>query len=559
MQKTRYIVPEVFILLTAVVLGFFLYFYKLNTVPLYIDEATTGYNAYSLSTTGRDEYGKSWPTALRFLGSYSPPLYTYLTTLAIKVNGLNIESVRLISAILGLLMIFVVFIFLKNLKFYQNFFTPVLTALFFAISPWNMFFARTGYEIYLGFFTYSLGALFVWLGFKSKIFIPIGFAIFSLSTYTAHTERLASPLFFFLIVGFFRRELFAKENRLFTIIGLVIALIEQIPNLKLFTTPAFATKNDLFYSSLIVGQSTKIPFLPDFITYPLSFIREFFSQLLVYFSPRSLFFLPDPDPQRSLPELSVFYPWMIIPYVLGLAFFWAKRKLREVKYFLLLAVSILVPVSLANDPFSTQRALPLLLPLIVIISCGIDKLLLIKPRKILFIAVFILVFFSLVSLWRSYFVLFPIERAKTWGYGFEQLTQEIKKRPEEMFVIDQSRTKPTYIELAFFLKYPPEKFQQETDRSIKNNYYTNTKFDSFYRFANIETRNIKWESDIYKDLILVGDGLAVSEEQTKEHFLTKVFEIKDPTGQIVFRGFKTNPKEKCAALISKSPLCTVKE
>ena len=52
----------------------------LNSSPASInwDEASLGYNAYSLLKTGKDEYGNPWPVALRSFNDYKPALYSYL-------------------------------------------------------------------------------------------------------------------------------------------------------------------------------------------------------------------------------------------------------------------------------------------------------------------------------------------------------------------------------------------------------------------------------------------------------------------------------------------------
>ena len=149
----------------------------------------------------------------------------------------------------------------------------------------------------------------------------------------------------------------------------------------------------------------------------------------------------------------------------------------------------------------------------------------------------------------------PKERAKDWGYGFSQLAKIIKDNPKERFLIDQARIKPAYIELAFFLKYPPKKLQMVVDQSIKDNYYSDIVFKSEYNFGNIEIRNINWEEDIYKDQILVGDELSISSAQAEEHYLSKIFEIRDPIGTLVFQGFRTNPKAKCLHTLNRSRFC----
>ncbi len=50
------------LLLLVFFIAFFLRFYKLDTIPgLLRDEASIGYNAYSVLTTDKDEYGKLLP------------------------------------------------------------------------------------------------------------------------------------------------------------------------------------------------------------------------------------------------------------------------------------------------------------------------------------------------------------------------------------------------------------------------------------------------------------------------------------------------------------------
>jgi 4-amino-4-deoxy-L-arabinose transferase-like glycosyltransferase len=538
---------EIFLFLVIIGLGVFLRFYKLGEIPngFYVDEATVGYNAYSILKTGKDEYGKFLPLTFRFFGSYSPPLYVYLTAASINFFGLSIFATRLTSVVSGVLMILIVYFLLKSLKIFKDRYSPILGTFLFAVSPWAVFFSRVGYEINLGFTLLLLGILFFWLGLSRQKYLIISLISLSLSTYGAHSERFLVPVFLPLALFVFRKILFSDKYRKSTFWGILAAVLIQIPNLYLLTTPAFNTKAGLFFQDALMIQSQKTArILPFIISYPLNFIREFFSRFLTCFSPRTLFSLEDPDLQRSIPTLSLFYSWMAIPYFVG----WyrlIKWKSDLFKNFLFLILfSFPIAVSLTKDPFSSQRGIHLLLPLIIIITLGLD-LIIYRWQKIGFLVFCLLSLLSLVYLWRGYFVLLPYERARVWEYGYQALAEEIQRRPDKTFVIDQARTKPSYIELAFFLKYSPEKLQKTVDPDIAKNYYSNINFSNDYKFANIETRGISWKEDPCRDLILVGDEFSVSPGQVKEHFLSQVFEIKDPVGMIVFRGFKTNPKQKC--------------
>jgi len=51
--------------------------YQISYPPLLWDEASLGYNAYSILQTGRDEYGKLLPLIFKSFGDYKPGLYAY--------------------------------------------------------------------------------------------------------------------------------------------------------------------------------------------------------------------------------------------------------------------------------------------------------------------------------------------------------------------------------------------------------------------------------------------------------------------------------------------------
>ena len=528
---------EIIIISTILLLGVVLYFYKIESAPsgIYIDEAAPAYNAYSILKTGKDEYGKSFPVLFRSAGLYITPLYTYLTTVPVKFFGLTVFSARFVSILSGLGSGAIIYLFLKNSGVYKDKRSSHIGLILFLITPWIFFYSRFGAEISLGFFLFSLGAFLTWISLGNKRFLLTMFIVLSLSVYSAPFNKILAPLMIIVYLYLSKKELkqkLASKNLIYAVAAFVVI---QIPNLLIANTPAFLTRSNL------VGDLT---------------IRNLLSRYVTYFSPRSLFFLPDSDIQRSLPELSVFYFWMIIPYFIGLYFLWTKRKEKFSRFLATLLVISPIPASLTSDPFSTHRAIPLLLPLFLVIMLGIDYLISEFHSKVWIPTLAILIFISLLFLWRSYFVLFANERAKIWGYGFDHLATHIKSNPDAHFLIDQGRMKPAYIHLAFYLKMNPEIIQNAVGQSIKDNYYNEMEFNPNYKLANFETRPIDWEKDIYQEQILVGDELAVSESQAKEHFLTKVFEIKDPLDFLVFQGYQTNPVEKCTKISYKNVNCS---
>ena len=548
---------EIILLFLVILLSIFLRFYKLGEIPsgLYVDEAAIGYNAYSFLETGKDEYGKALPVFLRSYEAYAPPLYAYVSVISVLVFGLSVFAARFVSALSGVFLVFMIFKIVKKLDISKNKYLPLITAFTFSIIPWTIFFSRGAYEANLAFLIISLAIYFLLLAREKRFCLIPAFLLLAVSTYAYQAERIVSYLIIISYIGvYFRNKVlhFVKSREF--IISVLLFLIIQIPQFALALNPSFGMRaSGLFYKDRIREQAEKI-FLPKIISYPLSLTREFSANIVSYFSPRNIFWEGDPDKQRSLPGIGPMYFWMVIPYLVGLYMIFKDRKNKDVLFVFLLMLSFVLAPSLTKDPFSSLRSLPLSFLLSLIVSLGIIKITS-YLKKFGYPLLLVLLVLSGVFFWRSYFVLLPFERAKMWGYGYDKLAEVIKKEEDKEFIIDTTRLKPPYIELAFFLKYPPEKLQSAVDHSIKDNYYTNTKFYNYYKFANLETRGIEWERDIYKEQILVGDEFAVSVSQAKEHSLTKVFEIRDPVGEIVFVGYQTNPKLKCLSTNFESIYC----
>lgn len=528
----------------VLVVAVLLRFYKLAEIPggVYVDEAAIGYNALSLAETGKDEFGKNYPIFFRSLGTYSSPLYVYFVSVILRFRELDIFSVRVLSGASGVIATIFVYLILKKIGPFKADLMNVLAAFIFTTLPWTVFTSRGIHEPMFA-FSLLLAGVWLWLLSEKKSFYTIpSLILFAVSTYAYQAERLIVWLlvpFLFWYTG--------KKRTKYFIIGLILFLLIQLPQILISFTPGFSRRaSGLFYLETIKEQAGKINFLPDFLSLPLSFAREFEGRFLTYLSPRSLFFEGDPDLQRSLPELASGYPWMVIPYLIGIYLLFVNWETKQVKFLLFFSLVSITPAALTGDPFASLRALTFSFPLAVILTLGVEKIREHIPR-LLFLCLFIAAMTgSGLYLWRSYFVLLPNERAKTWGYGLEELAGKIARDLDTHYLIDQTRIKPAYIELAFYWKYPPGDLQKRWSAENLENYYIDMEFDSYYKFANIETRSLIWEEDIYKEQIIVGDKFTISEEQAKEHFLTKVFEIKDKLDEeVIFLGYQTDPAKKC--------------
>lgn len=532
---------EITYLIAIFFIAVFLRFYKLSTVPLglYVDEAAIGYNSYSIALTGKDEYGKSFPVYFRSFGDYKMPLYIYLSTIPIGFFGLNVFSVRFLSALSGSLMIFIVYFLVKNL-FPKERKLSLLVALLFAVLPWTVFLSRMALEMQLGLFLLLLAIFFHQKALQNFClkwwFLTVVF--YALSAYAYHTEKLIAPLIFILwslmnYPGNRKKEKWDWWKKFLLAAAVLIVLLW--PQLKLSFSPGANTR----MKNLSYFQDRKnIPYGND----SLMKLRKWGATYTAYFSPRNLFYNPDPDFQRSLPGLSVLYSWMVIPFFVGI-YILAKNDNsvgKKLTVFLLLISPL--PASLTKDPFSTFRAFPLVFPLCILISLGILKIMT-KINRIIFLAVGSLFFLgSLGLLWRSLFILLPNERFYTWKYGYAELVYQINKVNAPKVLLDDP-VGVSYSEMLFFQNYNPALLQKERKIDL-GKYYQLTNWEGETNWDKYEVRSISWIKDVYEEKLIVATPLAISDSQAKEHFLTKNFAIIGPDNKVILNGYLTNPEIK---------------
>src|SRR4030042_2080695 len=115
----RWAIP---LLCFIIAMGFLVRIYHVDTNPagFFCDEASIGYNAYTLLTTGRDEHGVSFPLFFQSFGDYRPPIPYYTAIPFVFVFGLHEFAVRIAAATVGTVSILVLYFFLKTLLSYTQ-------------------------------------------------------------------------------------------------------------------------------------------------------------------------------------------------------------------------------------------------------------------------------------------------------------------------------------------------------------------------------------------------------------------------------------------------------
>lgn len=546
------------LLIVIVFLGFFFRFYKLGVSPLglYVDEASLGYNAYSILKTGKDEFGKSFPVMFRSFTTFQSPIYSYLTVPFVYFLGLNTYSVRLPSALFGFLTIPLLYFFVKkvapNIK---N--LALISALFLAVSPWHILYSRTAYETNIALFFLLLGTYLFYLSLE-KQWIIVGSAIsFVISMLSYRAEIFIVPLLIVVLFLSNSKSIFYNFSKfLYPIIfSLTLSFILLLPTIKIANTAGFNARTatlNIFSESLQKpwGYNEKLNSFSKLLNnHQILAGKEFLSLYSSYFSPRYIFFLGDSGPRKPFPDVATFFVWQFPLYLVGIYFLIKDKTLGSFRH-LIIGMLLLspIPASLTRDPYSTIRSLPMVIPLVLIVSLGLVKILdITKPlfNKLKYFFVVLFVIFSTTKLFVSVFYLHDYFRSAYWDYGWKQVIDYIPQLDYRLpILIDSSRSHP-YIQFLFFQQYNPVTYQKDNKEVSPSEYYTNMTRNLTKNLGRITVRNFDWKADTEDvEQYIVTDYLAISSEQIKEHNLTLVKEIKFPDESVALKIIKTNPRKK---------------
>jgi len=178
------------------VLGFFKNMgFRQKSNRFFCDEASIGYNVYSILKTGKDEYGNKFPILFKAFGECKRPTYIYSSIPFMRIFGLNEFAVRLTSAFYGMLTVLVMYfmvkqLFDKEIAFYSS--------LFMAISPWHIHFSRIGFEAISFIFWTVLLMYILFKSFKNFLYYYLAVVVYFIAFFTYYP----APIYLFFILFF---------------------------------------------------------------------------------------------------------------------------------------------------------------------------------------------------------------------------------------------------------------------------------------------------------------------------------------------------------------------
>lgn len=477
-----------------------------NPPSLTWDEASWGYNAYSIGIDGRDEFGRFLPISyLESFGDFKPVVYAYLDVIPVKIFGLNEFAVRFPSAFFGVLTVFMTYFLSKRVfigsKRKEEY--ALLSSLFMAISPWHIMLSRAAFEANVSSFFIVLGIfLFIKSMQEKSRLIILSVVSFILSFYTFNTARIFSPFIFLFLLFVFRKNILEfKRNFL---LAFVIGLLMILPTVNFFLSDQsklrFREVNIFSDVGIIELLNSEIKNDKDAIwskiihnrrlAFSVEYLRHYFDNL----TPSFLFIKGDGNPKFSTQDVGELYLWDLSFLILGLLLLFRKR---EALWFLI-PIWILLGIAPAATARETPHALRIetVLPTFqILVAYGFVNIIKNKNIRIALLALLALnVFYFL----HGYYSHYSKEFSKEWQYGYKDsiaYVSSIENQFNQINITDDLGR--PYIYYLFYKKYNPQEFRKTA--IIKRDPFGFVTIQGFgkYRFGRDLNKLAKGKSNLF--------------------------------------------------------------
>jgi 4-amino-4-deoxy-L-arabinose transferase-like glycosyltransferase len=527
-----------FLLLAIVVIAAALRLWQLGLVPPSPDwdEVALGYDAYSIMTTGRDEFGKFLPVVLRSFDDYKPALYAYFTIPSIILFGLTTFAVRFPSAIFGVIAVIAVFFLIRELfeKYKYRDSLALVSSLIFAISPWSIQFSRVAFESHVGVCFNILCALFFVKGLKKPWLLSVSALFAALGPYIYQSERVFSPLLVLILIAVFAKNLIRlpKKYLIAAFATGIIVIFPMAHNLLTDKSALLRLKGTSFFSYQTELLSDDIRKLERdraggniigevFDNRRVVYAKTVAAGYLSHFDLNWLFLRGDIS-RHHAPFMGLIYlvelPLILIGiYVLLFGKFNPQTKFLIFLWFL----AAPIPASITTGVPHAVRTLNFLPTWQIFSALGVITsfifisnikyaILKVRLNYLIFGFAGLVSFFNFAYYLNQYFVQQNYYFSHEWQYGYEQAIAKVKEiggHYDKIVVSDTTPMDKSYMFFLFYLKYPPTDYQKIGATSSGS-------FVSHHYFDKYEFRPINWPEDSkMKNVLFIGPPFELPSSQ----------------------------------------------
>lgn len=467
-----------FLLYSILGLGICLRIFQFPNLPpgIWADEASAGYESLSLLTTGHDRWGVPLPIYFTEWGAGQNVLYSYLSIPLIAFFGLSQFSTRLLALMIGILTIPLTFLAVRRLLGEQ----VARWAIFFlALLPWHIMASRWGHEANIFPFLLLLACYGFLRALEVKspwIWKGVAMGISGASLYAYAVGYLIVPVWQFLIVLFNYRTMI-RTWRSWVVPFFLFGTFA-------FPIGLFLTKNMILHSEL--GFERYLPFGIPLLAFNRA--AEVSSSLPGRWITVGLAIVSgfqNHDYQNAMEGIPPVFVFMIPLAALG-GWRWAAewRRRRTANVFLLWLGACL-PLLMFFD-FGILRFSAMYVPLVVAAAFGYVRLsesLSARTSKYLFAGVVGLTALQSTLFSYEYFLGAPAKLDYQFAFA-KDFDVAIRKGVaiadfNEDILVTNSVDLPEML-TAFYLNYPPDRYQREEKHHAVGEFLETTNFGRFY-------------------------------------------------------------------------------
>ena len=437
---------------------------------LNVDEASAGYESYSILNYGIDRHGNSFPVHLVAWGSGQNVLYSYLMMPFIKILGLNIFSVRIPMAIIGCISLV---LFYKLLKKMENEKIAIIGLFFFAICPWHIMKSRWGLEsnLFPEMILLAVNSLIYGLQNKNKILFYLAFVIIGLATYSYGTAYFFLPFFLITILIFliYTKKITIKE----AIIAAVISFIIAIP-LILFVIINTFDLPQINLGIITIPRLTANRYQEIASVFSVDFIKISFNNFIE--SAKILMLQYDGLPWNAMKFFGLTYIFSIPFTITGIVLsFYKKKSTTEdiIKNIMNIWFIISVMLLFICEP-NINRINIIMIPIIFYTVIGIYEI--IKKDKKVLAFVLIIYIISFIMFIANY-IKTDMSKTQTFETDLKEIIEYVNKMDVEKIYIT-NKIKEPYIYTLFYTKTNVNEFIETVDYATKG-----TNFDIVRHFG----------------------------------------------------------------------------
>lgn len=438
-EKAKFVYFIIFSLIITLFL--FTRLYKITEIPssLYWDEASIGYNAYSVAETGRDEWGEAFPVHFRSFGEFKLPVYIYSVAFLTKIFGMSEYIVRLPAVFysLGLLLVvnFIV------LKLFKNKWLGILSMLFLTTSPWLFLFSRAGYEATAGIFFFAISFYLLLISLDRRNFFIFSVICLIISFYSYNSFRIIAPISF-LIFSFiyYQKHKQISKTKIYILVSFAIFAITLYPFYRL-------VKQDFGLSRLSAVQEKST--------------AKIFTNYISHFTYNFLLKSGDTNPRSHVPGSGQVWVSDLILVILGFFYILKKREKIYLLIFIMFIISF-IPSAITKEAPHSLRSLASIVPISVMWTIGVNFFTVSQKRysRTIIIGLILVTNFHFFKYFGNFLSKYNEQNVIHWQGQYKQIYTNYKNEIESAnkVIITDEYAQP-YIFALYYLKIHPKSFQ----------------------------------------------------------------------------------------------------